>query len=59
MKYEVDSEHIKSILRTIGMAIFIGSVFYAALDNGDLKIALPLMFGGFISSIAGSIREKT
>ena len=59
MKYEVDKEHIKAILRSIGMAIFLGGVFYAALDDGDLKIAIPLSVVGFTFAIVGTIREKT
>jgi hypothetical protein len=59
MKYEIDKEHIKTILRNVGMAIFIGSLFYAAIDEGDLKTAIPLCIAGISFALAGSIREKT
>ncbi|MDE0158149.1 MAG: hypothetical protein OXI88_22555 [Gammaproteobacteria bacterium] len=58
MKYQLNKEHIQAMLRNIGLAIIIGSLFYAVLEEGDLHIAIPFTIIGIISALVGSLEKK-
>ncbi len=58
MIYRLNKEHIQAMLRHIGLAIIIGSLFYAVLEEGDLHVAIPFATVGIISALAGSLEKK-
>lgn len=58
MKYRLNKEHIEGMLRHLGLAITIGGLFYAVLEEGSLHIAIPFTIIGVLFAIIGSLERK-
>ena len=55
MRYRLNKEHIQGMLQHIGLAMFIGSLFYGIVEEGNLKIAISFAIIGVISALLGSL----
>ena len=55
MRYRLNKEHIQGMLGYIGLAMFIGSLFYGIIEEGNLKIAISFAIIGVISALLGSL----
>ncbi|MCY4211132.1 MAG: hypothetical protein OXD47_05890 [Gammaproteobacteria bacterium] len=58
MMYQFNREHIQAMLRHIGLAVIIGSLFYVVLEEGELHVAIPFAIMGSIVALVGSLEKK-
>ena len=59
IKYEFDIDQILALLRHFGLALTLGAVFHATLENGDLGVAGILSITGVVFALSGTLKEKT
>ena len=58
LKYEFDKDHVQALFRHFGLALTLGAVFHATLENDDVILAVILCLTGVVFAGIGTLKEN-